>query len=546
MSSRDGVGDKKEFFDIDDFQSIDLNIDSLVERFVLPIDKLRSKNSPLNEKTARTTTTAPKESRAHTFYRMLGLPVIGEGGKFYSPGYNPHADEEGNKNVADSIPEGMKEAITAREQISRNSLRVFDIDSSRNTIYALCLGCINGGRSFMPMNREINALENYDEQKLTISERKSTILRYTNTDGTEITNTEFYTVRHILRPFTVDPVIEENLSPIGGSSSVRVAAPFLDTENEYEPNLYAPRPGIEFILRLRLLQQSQAESNAQVQAELNLEDFESEVSNDQQREIAAILTAGGVYKADIEQALNGSTELELYTLNDLVKMYKGLIFLYDKNIEIIEDVYSKTLWSPFCNSGGPERGTVVNTSFLSSKSNLDSWDVTRRIKNLKTKSAIAKKQVDIGEDLNYSDFTIPEFQNVLNVYTDRLEDAKAERDDYEAQASNALRTIEFISGEVSGLGLIDIVAIYMAMWSVPVSVLLGLIDDQAAIRLSEIKTLEKVQAVKDRANKSVLATEAYEEFEKTIINILQFAQSILKDKRIGSDVVRSNNEDPGF
>jgi len=546
MPSRDGVGDKKESFDIDDFQSVDLDINSLVKRFVKPIDVLRSKNSPLNESAARTATTAPKESRAHTFYRMLGLPVIGEGGKFYSPGYNPYKDKKKNQEIADSIPTGMKEAIRAREQVSRDSLRVFDTDSSRNSIYAISLGCKDGGRSFMPMDESINALENYDEQKITIPGRGAAVSRYTNTDGSDITNTEFNTVKHILRPFTVDPVIEENLTPTGGSSSVRIAAPFLDIENEHEPEIYAPRPGIEFILRLRLLQQSQEDSNAQVQAELNLEDFESEISNDQQRTIAATLAGEGVDEADIAQVLGGATELELYTLNDLVKMYKGLIFLYDKNIEDIEKVYTKTVWSPLCNSGGPERGTVVNTSYIRSKRNLDSWEVIKRIRTLETKSAIAKKQVDIGDGLNYSDFAISEFQNVLSVYTEKLEDAKAERDDYEAQASNALRVIEFISGEVSGLGLIDIIAIYMAMWSVPVSVLLDLIDDQAAIRLSEIKTLEKVQAVKDRANKMGNAAAAYAELEKTILNILQFAQSILEDNNIGQDIVRPDDIDLGF
>ena len=113
------------------------------------------------------------------------------------------------------------------------------------------------------------------------------------------------------------------------------------------PNQYLRLPGIELILRLRL---RQINDNYPTDEEIRLLSYLGLVGN----EIDAVA---------LTQA-NSTQEIEARTLNDLVKIYKGLIHQYLKNIEKIEKVYTKIIWVPATNAGGPEKGTSVSTRFV--------------------------------------------------------------------------------------------------------------------------------------------------------------------------------------
>src|SRR5690606_31964613 len=62
---------------------------------------------------------------------------------------------------------------------------------------------------------------------------------------------------HMLRPFTTDPNIIDTVTGFSNETRI-VAAPFLSTKNDtgIERDVFAKRPGIEFILRLRLKEQN--------------------------------------------------------------------------------------------------------------------------------------------------------------------------------------------------------------------------------------------------------------------------------------------------
>ena len=50
-------------------------------------------------------------------------------------------------------------------------------------------------------------------------------------------------------------------------------------------------------------------------------------------------------------------------------------------------------------------------------------------------------------------------------------------------AETALKTIEIIMGEFSGLGLADILAIYTALWTIDLDALVSMLDDEAFDRM---------------------------------------------------------------
>ena len=139
-------------------------------------------------------------------------------------------------------------------------------------------------------------------------------------------------------------------------------------------------------------------------------------------------------------------------------------------------------------------------------------------------SLLAKYQAEIGSNtdgsaLSYAEFTVSEFQNTADDVGKNLSQAESSRANFESKGSDALRMIELLGGEVSGLGLIDIIAVYFALWSVDVSVLLNLIDDAAAKRLNAITELRTLKTI-ERASTQGNAKDAYETLAKQIAVIL--------------------------
>jgi hypothetical protein len=423
-----------------------------------------------------------------------------------------------------------------------------------STIFTLSMSFPKAQKPFIIAlgSESFKSLAQPDPQSFPIPLRKSLIQeRYKKRDGSDITGYFNDTVFHPITPLMTDPVIAANVDPKSGDQSRLIGAPFLEKNDlEFQRNKYAKRPGLEFILRLRLRQQNIAEQTGVAIDNIDLTTLEGDISIDRQRDIAATLTDSGVADVDVEQVLGESGRIELYTLNDLVKSYKGLIHLYAENIEKIERIYPQIIWVPLSNEGGPEQGTEVSTGFIIPKRKIDSRELQYRIVQLEAKSAIAKMQLEIGETadetpLAYSDFTISEFQNLAEVFESELQKAKNERDKLEAEASNALRIVEFISGEVSGLGLVDIIAIYMALWSLDVSVLLDLIDDAAIERLNQISELSTSDTTA-RAGRQGNAKEAYEKLAERVQTILSYGDRLYKRElgspveEEGGDVVRDN------
>ncbi|MFW9872656.1 MAG: hypothetical protein ACFFG0_06095, partial [Candidatus Thorarchaeota archaeon] len=459
-------------------------------------------------------------------------------------------ESQRQEDILTAIPIQMRQLVQTREFISRKKFNLFSQESVDSVVFNLSMGTPKGQRGFAITKQEsIKSLEIPGPQQIEIPERRKFITsEYLQRDGSEITTFNSI-VSHILAPFTTDPVISANLDPKSGSQSVLVGAPFLEKNDlEYERNKYAKRPGLEFILRLRLRQQNIAEQTGIAIDSIDLKTFQGEISADNQREIAAALSNIGVNNVEISRVLNHAGRVELYTLNDLVKVYKGLINMYVKSLEDIERIRKKIIWVPVANEGGPERGSKVSTIYVKPRTFLDSWEIEHKISQLQVKASLAKLQLEIGETadetpLSFGDFTVSEFQNISKVFDDELQKAENERSQLEAEASNALRIVEYIGGEVSGLGLIDIIAIYIALWSLDTSILLNLIDDSAAIRLNSIKEL-KTAETESRASRLGNAKEAYESFAERVQTILSYGDMLYQqefgspNEKEGGDVVR--------
>ena len=98
----------------------------------------------------------------------------------------------------------------------------------------------------------------------------------------------------------------------------------------------------------------------------------------------------------------------------------------------------------------------------------------------------------------------------------------------------ALREIEIITGEISGLGLIDILAIYTALWSIDIKTLIGFLDNSSYERLIKFNPSLEPSA-RLAYGKSILSS--LQDFEKSVKLILNII-----DKLIQAQILNPNQK----
>src|SRR5690606_26567981 len=175
--------------------------------------------------------------------------------------------------------------------------------------------------------------------------------------------------------------------------------------------------------------------------------------------------------------------LELTNVNKLAKQIKYLINLLVEEIENINEVSKSIDWTPLCNENGPEFGTNLSNFVIKNRNTSLLEQRIKELNVLKQKAELTKQaQQDIGM------FSLTFFDNTENLFTEELEQAQDQKDEYVRRGSVSLQNIEYIVGEISGLGLIDIIAIYMALWSIDIDVLLSMLDDSSFSRLYDNNT----------------------------------------------------------
>jgi hypothetical protein len=373
----------------------------------------------------------------------------------------------------------------------------------------------------MLMDKSGSGLTISDQQSTSLVNRMSYISsNYTKKDKSEIS--DFYTqVSHILRPFVVDPVISKYCEP--KANKVDVCVPFLNNDDrEMEPNVFLKRPGLEFILRIRLKAEREQES---VTIPSTYLDKLKELSNDENEK-------------ELYEVISNSSGIDELTINNLLKTIKGLLHIYISNIDIVKEVSEKVVWTPLCSVNGPDGGTKITSGYILPRTYLSTWRIDRDIEILTIKSSIAKSQADLGEGVSYSDFSISEFQTLSKDYDNRLDELKSSKNSIETKGSDALRTIEIINGEVSGFGLIDILVIYTALWTLDINVLLGLIDDESIERLYNIEDLRTGSVVsrKNKIGNYLKIQDAYNKLEERIIALFEYCDRVY-------DVTARNNSD---
>lgn len=530
----------------EDTQSVESDIDTLFNKFIKPIENIRSialASAGLLSKDDKDTirinlsvSTEAVESRAHAFYRLLGLPVVDNSGNCYNPGFNSDRESDSKKDSINTMQDSQIIALMQkRENHIKFLQKTFSNEDTAASIFSLAMGSQpklfnvfdKSAQTFKVPERDLEvSLIARDNQNL-VSEITDARNSFANTP----IDTTIDGGIHILKPFQVNPMLEFTVMP----SNNLMAAPFLAdinaTRSSSQPEIIHDRPGLEFIIRTRL-QDVVPDPNflSSLQKILNQEKspsltFSADINTDTLRStLFALADQNNINNIDINSLFQSITSTESQIIKQLIKTIKVVVEQLHISVAEIEKIRDKINFLPIPDKHGPEKlGKIRDTAAIKSLDN--------QILQLTIKKLNAERQVDIQKGLG--NFATP-FLNLekTDTYSEQLIHLTNLRNDLGNLGLEHLRTIEIITGEVSGLGLIDILSIYMALWSIKLEDILGLLDQDSFNRLKKFNpelysNIDAAQSTVSSNRSSV--TSALTTLETRVGNILSFADKLYAD-----------------
>lgn len=544
-------------FGFEDIQGIESNINTLFQTYIQPIDNIRSISRPSTSPASSSSSSGSTssiiqnnftniqiqsftllESRAHAFYRMLGLPVVVADGRFYNAGFPSTFGKPDTKLSINStfFSDPLQTLINTRETLSPNLISIFANQDITSSVYAIVLRYIKPFQNIKIGGGPLDV----DPQTFKVDVRNQIILNFANygvdpsisasVTGTssEFTLTpiggDFSGGQHILKPFITDPRIVGSVMP----DLNMIAVPFMPDKNSLliENGVYALRPGIELIIRQRLQNNTKDLSFFQnlstIQAGTTLPGVD--VSSLELNTIAALSTNNSIASSDVINILNNFSSLQVITVSNLIKQIKSCMVQLNKAMSDIDLAKSRINWVPIPSIKGPETGANgYNASHqgLGGNSEIDARVLALQIQQLNASSSTADNG-DIGAFA--SPFTGRDNTQNVKSYSDQLKALVQQRDRIANKAAIAMGVIEILTGEVSGLGLIDVLAIYTALWAIDISNLIAFLDDDSFTRLTT-NNPDISSAAQAAKGTSILT--ALGELEHKVINILAFADSLI-------------------
>lgn len=431
-----------------------------------------------------------QESRCNTFFRMIGLPVVSEDNQIYSPGFDPelnrNKDRIGKKlDIARAVWDKLGKGFAQRELYPQDTLKIFKQQNSAAS--ALAISSIFP-RPFEDQLKPGIDPHSIDAQNYVVPDRLSVISDFSSDSSffQSLGDVDFSST-HLLKPFMVDPRVDLTVNPAHNL----ICAPFLldKSKTQISSNNYLKRPYIEKVIRQRFDPTNPINKPSDTNtADGLVQDLLSYVKN----------------KTDITDP----TLLD-QVFNPLKQLHRSEIVMFGKFIQIIEALLSSMRkayrdiertryymnWKPIPNVRGPEFGCTLNDIVLTDTANKQP---ERDIIDQRVQKLLNTTEFDIGlANTDVGNFTFSNIDDIINdaskanaqLQDKQITQLTRRRDENGNSAINALREIEIITGEFSGLGLLDIFAVQAALWIMDPKALLGLLDFDVIARMQTIPNL---------------------------------------------------------
>lgn len=456
-----------------------------------------------------------QESRAHAFFRLIGLPVISADGSSYSPGHDNILFEERKIKIAEKIKialnpiKDFNKLTTARESYVRSMLKVF---SNPTSIDAGCMVISSGGTGSdgHPNIREFKApfKESSDAFDMVAKSQQYEIKTTTRVGKRLLELSEFQddagnppkiskNKRHIIKPLIVNGMIDFIVSPC----EKRVCIPFVyDKANtKVSEGKFCKRPLVEKLIRDKFATRS-------------------EKGSDEKKVIEYIESFSKIKDVSIIESVSSPVNYDQTDRAKFAKSLKMITEMVKKLVEaanVIKKAQETYLWIPQPSEMGPEIGCQVADIFFPStqeSANLFT-EFDKSILLMKAKDMVNSSLSAVAEEGNldgemssnklWSAFSIDDTESMGNASSESLEKMIESRSSLLTSANAGAKIVEIIMGEFSGFGLCDVFAITGAMNILPIEDLLGLIDIDAFERMEYILGIDTTGIIRHSPQEAV-------------------------------------------
>lgn len=554
-------------FGSDDFQDITKNIYDLGQIYITPINQFRSRAKvegvDANNIEGSMSNLQPDglrymESRAHAFYRMIGFPVATKN-SFYNPGFNPKGNRQRSTQIASNFlsNNSLMGIINKRELNFFQMERIFLGQGLSSSLFSLITRYT---RKFQVMDENLDSLDP-DKQSGKVEARKKAIEKFTEQNsglkenintiksslfgstGLSFIGSDLNGWQHILKPFVVNPMVDLTVQP----ANRQICVPFLAnkaSETRLGPNkkdiLY--RPELEYIIRERLSSQTLDSNFLQNLIDIfkNKQDITRDLSSKDIGPLSATVIAladeNDVSNINIKEIFEEATNIQITKITECVKLMKVAITGLNQAIQTIDRARKDINWLPVTSEEGPE---LIRGSFFDEYGSANLSEIEKQIAEIRSKIQVASNREPLfNNDIRFPISKSNSAQKNLQLYNAKIKTLENERNDISTEAFQALRTIELVTGEVSGLGLIDIFAINGALWALDETSLINLLDDDAFDRMlannsgaGDTAELWSVAVEFRQAGVTQNIEETLNNFQKKVINFLSFADVLMDDAR---------------
>ncbi len=543
---------------------------SPTENLIKALNLSPTSTTPASTPNTSTPGQTVQESRCHTFYRIIGFPVVAEDKKsFYNPGFDI-VKEKGLKRkitlsdkliIASKISKKFEALSRVRESYANNTSQIFSVPQSVGAgVLSLMSGTygangsVNLRKFTLPFDKndtdpfdfdianQTNPISVFSASTL-VGTNEVTLAELQDSSGNDVvtsgaigtTNPSVFRQHfHIIKPFMVDPRIDFSIwshqSQTSNSISKRVAVPFVLNANQLQANsvVNATRPLIEKIITDRF---SQFDNTLDAgPAVASVVSYVQSVQSIQNIHIGT---------ATISQIFSG----KVFQLDEQASFYRSISIIQSmmdkliKSMKTIHAAQGKYYWLPQPSPSGPEGGCTIravplNPNIISKLITPLDFNIAFNfaqvlLSNLTSSTSQAKAVPDTGgfstnnffNNKNTFDSTTSNSQGDLSSRT--METMASKRKAELKKASDALQVVEMIMGEYSGFGLCDIIAIVGSLYVIKKEVLLGFLDDDAYERAGIVLK----QSLPARASIETAMTE----FSKTVNGFYQVMQAIYQD-----------------
>lgn len=444
---------------------------------------------------ALTIETTPQESRCHTFFRLIGFPVVSDQFGIYNPGYNiSNVNIDKKIAIANKPIEGFNDLSVKRETYVNDLLKIFS-DNTSIDASVLSLSSIHIRKFSATLEKvtdifkvKINdQLNSIDLHGLVGNRDWGLLTQYIDANGK--TPTKLSTQRlHIIAPFIVDARIDFSVQPAAN----KIAVPFQLSKDKLliGENTYVKRPLLEKIIRDRFTTQDTSTLGTAFTSTQSYINTVTDITD--KKTIQQMIN--DVYK------LSDNTQAARY-INIISAMVDELVKA-QRNIKRLQNEY---YWLPIPSTIGPEGGNSVRDIIISQSLTSDfitPSDQTLILQNLKVIADQINIEVanlnSIPDPGGYAFDTVNTLddkttEGLGNTPKQTLDSLNARRNHAMTLGGQYLRTIEIIMGEFSGLGLCDIIIIMGSLYLMDKNSLLGFLDNDSFIRAQTSNVISSSQ-----------------------------------------------------